>query len=408
MFAFGLMQTSHAQPRHDKGVFIEYGNPFWNEIQKSTNEYYSNQTKKSTAAKDGSEAASDFKMNFDGLDLPQNAADFKQQWHNEPVTQGWTGTCWSYSATSFFESEIYRLQSKKIKLSEMYTAYCEYLEKAKRFIEQKGNSVFAEGSQGNALIHIFDKYGAVPLEAYSGKKPDQKFHAHEKMYEEMNSYLQSVKKTNSWNETIVLETIKNILDSYMTPPPAKFNYEGKTYTPQEFFSQVTKIKTNDYVDILSLLQPAGYWKKALYDVPDNWWRSEEYYNVPLDDFMKVVKSSIKAGYTISIGGDVSEPGYYSFKDVAMVPSYDIPSDYIDENARYFRFSNGTTTDDHGIHVVGYLEKNGTFWFLIKDSGSGARNGKASGYYFYHEDYIKLKMMNFMIHKDAVKDLLGKF
>jgi bleomycin hydrolase len=31
-----------------------------------------------------------------------------------------------------------------------------------------------------------------------------------------------------------------------------------------------------------------------------------------------------------------------------------------------------------------------------------------GYYFFHEDYIKLKMMDFTIHKDAVKDILEKF
>ncbi|MBT3622096.1 MAG: peptidase C1, partial [Flavobacteriales bacterium] len=47
-------------------------------------------------------------------------------------------------------------------------------------------------------------------------------------------------------------------------------------------------------------------------------------------------------------------------------------------------------------------------FLIKDSGSGARNGNFPGYYFYHEDFVKLKMMTFTIHKDAVKETLDKF
>ena len=108
---------------------------------------------------------------------------------------------------------------------------------------------------------------------------------------------------------------------------------------------------------------------------------------------------------ILIGGDVSESGYFSFKDVAMVPSYDIPSAYIDEDARQFRFSNKTTTDDHAIHIVGTQERADGTWFLIKDSGSGARNGANKGYYSYHEDYIKLKIMYFVVHKSAVKDLL---
>ena len=124
--------------------------------------------------------------------------------------------------------------------------------------------------------------------------------------------------------------------------------------------------------------------------------------------MSIIKSSIKNGYSMSIGGDVSESGYSSKYDIAMVPSFDIPSQYIDENARQFRFSNGTTTDDHAIHLIGYkVDENDDWWFLIKDSGSGSRNGRFPGYYFYHEDYVKLKMMTFTIHKDAVKKILNR-
>ena len=164
---------------------------------------------------------------------------------------------------------------------------------------------------------------------------------------------------------------------------------------------------DDYVDILSLFEKP-YWQKVEYTVEDNWWHDSEYYNVPLDDWLNAIKNAVRNGYTMAIGGDVSEPGYESHLQVAMVPTFDIPSAYIDENAREFRFNNHTTTDDHGIHLVGYENKDGKDWFLIKDSGSGSRNAKNKGYYFYHEDYVKLKMLDFLIHKDAVKDLLSKF
>ena len=49
-----------------------------------------------------------------------------------------------------------------------------------------------------------------------------------------------------------------------------------------------------------------------------------------------------------------------------------------------------------------------YWYLIKDSGSSSRNGLNKGHYFYSEDYIKLKMMNYTIHKSAVEDILKKF
>jgi bleomycin hydrolase len=130
--------------------------------------------------------------------------------------------------------------------------------------------------------------------------------------------------------------------------------------------------------------------------------------------MKILKTSIQKGYTFAIGGDVSEAGFLAREaNAAVIPSFDIPSSAIDENARQFRFSNETTTDDHGMHVVGYLEKDGTTWFLVKDSGAGSRTGGKEknpnfGYYFFHEDYVKLKMMDIMVHKDMMKELLPRF
>jgi bleomycin hydrolase len=130
--------------------------------------------------------------------------------------------------------------------------------------------------------------------------------------------------------------------------------------------------------------------------------------VPLEEFMALVRKAVRKGYTVALGGDTSEPGYEGHAGVAIVPTFDIPSPFIDENARQFRFSNGTTTDDHGIHLVGYVEKDGRDWYLIKDSGAGSRNNSHPGYYFYHEDYLKLKIMDFTVHKSVADELLKKF
>lgn len=201
------------------------------------------------------------------------------------------------------------------------------------------------------------------------------------------------------------------MNSYMGVPPTKISVNGKEMTPQEYLNNVLKLKLDDYVDVTSLLEKPFY-TQVEYKVPDNWWHSADYYNLPLDDYMKVIKNAIRKGYTIGIGGDVSEPGFESFAQVAMIPTFDIPSEYIDDDARQFRFSNNTTTDDHGLHVVGYVEKDGKDWYLVKDSGSGSRNvgkqSKSFGYYFFHEDYIKLKIMDIIVHKDMMKDLMPKF
>ncbi|MEY2830092.1 MAG: hypothetical protein RIQ33_1950 [Bacteroidota bacterium] len=350
------------------------------------------------------------KVDLTNIDVPNKVEDYKTWWKNTPISQGNTGTCWSFSSNSYFETEINRIANKNVRLSPLFTVYWEYTEKAKGFVESRGTTVFDEGSEGNAVNRIMRMYGAMPFDVYDGLQDGKKFHDHSKMMDEMKDYLQHIKSMNAWNETEVIATIQSIMKHYIGVPPTTFTYDGKSFTPKQFLTDYCKLNPDDYVDVVSLMEKP-YFTKMEYKVDDNWWHDSSYCNVPLDVFMAIIKSSIKAGYTMSIGGDVSEPGM-NVNNVCVVPSWDIPSENIDEAAREFRFYNKTTTDDHGMHVVGYTEKNGKTWFLVKDSGAGSRNvgteSKNFGFYFFHEDYVKLKMMDFMVHKDMFKDYLGKF
>jgi len=398
-----LAQISWAQPR-DKAVFREYKPGFYqNFILKDIREIKQKQQPVRVDKR--------FVMDQSGMNLPNDPSLYKTQWHFDPISQGNTGTCWCFSTTSMYESEVKRLSGREIKISEMFTVYWEYVEKARGFVRTRGESLFDEGSEGNAVARIYKMYGAVPEKVYNGLTGGRKFYDHGDMMKEMRGYLMSVKKSNAWNEEAVLATIKNIMNHYMGKPPVSFNWEGKIYTPEQFLSEVLKINPDDYVEILSYKQEP-YWQQVEYKVPDNWWHSKEYYNIPLDDFMQALKKAIRAGYTVSIGGDVSEAGFSRETNVALIPDFDIPSAYINEDARQFRFSNHSTTDDHGMHLIGYLQKDGKNWYLIKDSSSGSRNvGEKDprfGYYFFSEDYVKLKMMGFTVHKDAVKNLLKQF
>lgn len=381
----------------NKASYIEYQNAFYKKTLEDLVDYNS----------DSSEIKLSLKMDYEGLNIPNSVDEFKVFWHNPPISQGVTGTCWDFSTTSFFETEIYRLRGEEIKLSELYTAYWEFVEKAKRFIQERGDSYFAEGSEGEAVKLNWKRYGSMPAKVYSGLLEGQPNHDHRKLFKEMNSYLASVKSMNAWNEKENIETIKAILNHYLGKPPEAFKYKGKEYNPKEFFKEVINLNMDNYVEFLSTIK-YPYYTKIEFEVPDNWWHSKNYYNIPLKEFMELIKNSVRNGYSVALGGDVSESGYNAHTDAAMIPSYDIPSENIDEYAREFRFANKTTTDDHGIHVVGYTEKYGEDWYLIKDSGSGSRNGKAKGYYYYHKDYVKLKMLSFMVHKDMAKETLSKF
>jgi bleomycin hydrolase len=347
-------------------------------------------------------------VDFAAIDAPKSVSEFKSVWHQPSVCQGLSGMCWCFSTTSFFESEVHRLTGREMRFSALHSVYWEYVEKARGFVRSRGRSVLGEGSQAMAVVRAWREHGAVPADAYTGLKTGVKNYDHEStVFREIKAYLEGVKAAGAWNEDTVVGTVRAILDSHLGAPPATVMVDGRALTPRQYLEQVVRLNLDDYVALLSVLdQP--YWEKAEYAVPDNWWHGKEYINVPLDAFVDGFKQAIRKGYSMSIAADMSEPGYsIGAPGLAVVPTWDVPSAYIDENARYFRFAAGATTDDHGLHLVGWTEKNGKDWFLVKDSWSSAWNNDHPGYYFYAEDYVKLKVLGFMVHKDAVRELLAR-
>ena len=110
----------------------------------------------------------DIRFDFNNVIKPDSPEAFKAPFHYPPVPQYYTGTCWCFCTTSFMECEVARLTGRKIKLSEMYTVYWEYVEKARGYIQKRGNQPFEQGGESDGVFIILDKYGVVPLDAYSG------------------------------------------------------------------------------------------------------------------------------------------------------------------------------------------------------------------------------------------------
>ena len=387
----------YAQPeRRDKAVFRESKSEFWDSIKTTLEKYYK---------KDSTDKRK-MRVDFSQFNPPTSVDEFTTYWHNKPVSQAISGMCWCFSATSYFESEIFRLSKREIKLSELYTVYWEYVEKARGYVQARGDQEFGEGSQANAVIRIWKNHGIVPADAYTGLLNGQPFHDHSKMFAELETYLKSLKISNNWDEDAAEHNVKSILNHYIGAPPEKILVGKKEMTPKEYLEKVVPLNLDEYVELVSFAdRPYDTWVE--YDVPDNWWHSKAYFNIPLNDFMTAVKKSVRAGYTEVIYGDVSEPGIEGHAGIAVVPTFDIPPQYIDEYARIYRFKNGTTGDDHGIHIVGYTQNNGSDWYLIKDSGAGSRNNSHPGYYFFHEDFVKLKMLGVMLPKSALPDIVKK-
>lgn len=285
--------------------------------------------------------------------------------------------------------------------------YWEFLEKARGFIQKKGDQLFTSGSEHNAVIARMKEYGVVPASAYSGLLPGQTEHDHSQLFKEIDTYLMFCKEHGYWDEDKAVSYVKSILNKYLGAPPETIQANGRTITPKEYLDEILQIPLDDYVSLISF-KYIPFYTKGEFRVPDNWWHSEEYYNVPLDEFYEAIVSALKNGYSVDFGGDVSEPGISGDDDIAIIPTFDIHPQLIDQDSREFRFNIKTSTDDHAIHAVGIKEAGDHTWFLIKDSGGSAQKGQLPGYLMYRDDYVKLKMLTITLHKDAVSDLLAKF
>ena len=197
------------------------------------------------------------RLRFDlaGLVKPESPEAFTTRiWHFPPTPQYKTGTCWSFSATSFVESEIKRLHGDEIKLSEMWTAYWEFVEKVRGNVASRGESLYDHGSEDAAMLRVFRQHGVVPRSAYEGVLASDGRFDHDLMVDQIQSLLGWCKANNFWDEDVVIAMVRELLDATMGRPPEIVEWNGVEMTPQAFLADVCRIDPDDYVSLISTLR----------------------------------------------------------------------------------------------------------------------------------------------------------
>ena len=346
-------------------------------------------------------------------------------------SQGRTGTCWSFSALSFLESEIMRITNRDepIILSEMFIVRKAYEAKAKKYIRMDGRTNFGEGGAFHDIPYVIKNHGIVPRSEYTGLAKKKDSYNHGAMFDELNDVVTQAKLKGLGIEQSWLDAYANILDEKIGMLPETFKFEGEKYTPKSFY-EMLEIDMDDYVSVTSFTNHPMY-EKCMLQIPDNWlW--DESYNVGINDLYETVLHALKSGYTVAWGADVSEKGF-SFKNgLAIVPLEkeqivvegednknfsDAGADkkssvftrpdaevVVTQQMRQEGYDKKETTDDHGMHIVGlYKDKKGRNFFLVKNSW-GTSN-YPEGYLYVSESYFKLKTINIYIHKDGIPDSL---
>ncbi len=336
--------------------------------------------------------------------------------------QGSSGTCWSYSANSFLESEMMRMGKTPVDLAEIFTARNAYYEKAKQYVLTGGGVSWGEGGASHDVINMYKKYGAVPQEVYSGLNFGQTRNDFKEMSAILKSLLDVYLKNPAGKLSPVwMDNINKILDSYLGAYPDEFTYNGKNYTPKSFAREMVGIDPADYVE-LSSYKDFNYYEKFVIPIPDNW-SHDRVWNVPMDDLTTIIDYAIDNNYTIAWATDVSEP-YFSYKNgVAYVPDLNVynidpmtkadlfkgpkPDKKISEAMRQEALNNLTTTDDHVMQIVGIAkDQTGKDYYMVKNSW-GASND-FEGYLYVTKPYVQYKSTIIMVHKNGIpKEILSK-
>jgi bleomycin hydrolase len=349
--------------------------------------------------------------------------------------QGQTGTCWSFSALSFFESELIRMGTKNPDLlAEMFVVRKAYESKAEKFIRMDGKINFSEGGAFHDIPYVIRNYGIVPLDVYSGLYYGTTSHDHSELFEVLNGGLQGVLTTTKNGKTLTtswMTALNGILDAYLGKDIKEFDYKGKKYTPKSY-AKAIGLNMDEYVSLTSFTNH-GMYEKCSLAIPDNWAWGESY-NVGLNDLFDACEYAVKNGYSVAWGADVSEKGFSFRNGLGIVP--EDPSTIEVSGKDNKNFSNGgadrasnafqtpvkeltitpelrqkgydqkTTTDDHGMHIVGlYKDQKGTRYFLVKNSWGTSNYPK--GFLYVSENYFKYKTINIYLHKDGVMPSLKK-
>ncbi len=330
--------------------------------------------------------------------------------------QAATGTCWSFATTSFVESELIRMGKDEVALAPMANVRFAYPRKAGNFVRYSGLANFGPGGQAHDVMRAIREYGFVPEGAYEAMHIGEERHNHGEMDSVLRGMLDAVvarrgrKITPAWPQAF-----DAVLDVYLGPLPGAFDYKGKTYTPKTFVESMG-FHPDDYVEFTSFAHHPFYAKFDL-EVPDNW-SKDLYWNVPVDDLIRITDYALENGFTVVWDGDVSEKSFGSKLGVATIPMEDdfdpesekgrealaagpIKEKAVTQDMRQATFDNQTSTDDHLMHITGAArDQTGARFYYTKNSW-GVKDMKYGGYWYMSTPYFRLKTIAIMVHKSAI-------
>ena len=331
-------------------------------------------------------------------------------WRTPHKSQGKTWMCWAFSTTSLFESELKRLGAGEFELSPVFTAYHAFLEKADRYFYRQGGTVFGPGGLPHDVIYIMKKYGAVPLDSYTGLLPQKSVHSNRELRTILDGFMAAVLKvgedgslSSRWTDGKLKspwrDDLRDILDNHLGKPPESIAYKQKQFTPLQFVEDVVDLPFDDYIEITSYSYLPRYGKGEL-QLRDNWLHFADYNNVPLEDYIGIIDHALENGYSLVFDLHTTGDLYKDLQGVAELKE-ELANQVFDQDSRDNMLEDWSTTDVHLVHCIGIArDQDGRKYYMVKDSWT-SDDGPREGLKYLSENFVRGKALFIMMHKDGL-------
>ena len=350
-----------------------------------------------------------------------------------PITsvknQAKSGTCWNYSTLSYFEAEILKKSNKTYDLCEMFVCNKNYMDRAILTVRMHGDAQFSQGGSAYDVLYVLKNYGICPEEAMPapGTMYGDTLNNFNEFFSVLEPYVDAVAHSKAKTiSTTWRNGFQGILDAYLGKCPESFQYEGKTYTPQQFASSLG-LDWSDYVSITSYTHHPFYTQFPV-EVQDNW-RQPGSWNLPMDEMAQIIDNAVMNGYTVAWGGDVSEQGFTRDGLALLIDNEDTgltgsdmahwlklsPKEKQDkikelgvtvkemtpsQEQRQKEYDDWTLTDDHGMLIYGIAkDQTGREYYMVKNSWG--KTGEYKGTWYMSKNFIIAKTMDYMVNKNAI-------
>ena len=372
---------------------------------------------------------------------------FSMKIKTEGITdQKSTGRCWMYAGFNIMRpSVIKKYNLVSFEFSQNYLFFYDKLEKANLFLENMiataGQDLsdrmlqkyleapVADGGWWNYFTALINKYGAVPKEAMTETENSEKSR-------NMNYIVDNLLRTDAIilrkmvnekaktkdiqaKKEAMLADVYRLLVYHLGQPPQEFVWKycdkdekitEKTYTPQQFFSEVVGTDLSNYVVIFDhAMHPYNkYYQmeycRNVFEMPDM-----DFINLDIGTIKKITLAAVLDSIPVWFAADV---GHYMERDhgIMAVDIFDYETLFnIDLTlSKKDRLLTRTVTPTHGMVFTGVdiVDKKPVKWLVENSWGTDiGKGGRWSMYDNWFNDYL----LTIVVSKDRlpkdIQDLL---